>query len=51
MKHPRPVPEPQTVDALNQMSLNAARQGVNFVPPPPGNEHEKVDMGAGKDNP
>jgi len=39
MQHPRPVPEPQTIDALNAMSLDAARRGVNFVPPPPGNEH------------
>jgi hypothetical protein len=39
MQHPRPVPEPQTIDALNAMSLDAARRGVPFVPPPPGNEH------------
>ena len=42
MKHPRPVPEMTTVDSLNAMSLNAARQGTNFVPPAPGNEHEKA---------
>jgi hypothetical protein len=39
MQHPRPVPEPQTIDALNAMSLDAARRGVNFVPPSPGSEH------------
>jgi hypothetical protein len=38
-KHPRPAPEPQTIDALNAMSLDAARKGVNFTPPPPGSEH------------
>jgi hypothetical protein len=39
MQHPRAVPEPQTIDALNAMSLDAARRGVPFAPPPPGNEH------------
>lgn len=38
-KHPRPAPEPQTIDALNAMSLDAARKGVSFTPPPPGSEH------------
>ena len=47
MAHPRPVPEAQTVESLNQMSLDAARQGVNFVPPPPGTEHEKAGAGTG----
>ncbi|HVZ10389.1 hypothetical protein [Rhodopila sp.] len=41
-KHPRPVPEPTTIDSLNAMSLQAAQQGQNFVPPAPGNEHEKA---------
>ena len=41
MQHPRPVPEPQTIDALNTMSLEAARKGVNFVPPAPGAEHQQ----------
>lgn len=38
-QHPRPVPEPQTIDTLNAMSLDAARKGVSFTPPPPGSEH------------
>jgi hypothetical protein len=38
-QHPRPVPEPQTIDALNAMSLDAARKGVSFTPPAPGTEH------------
>ncbi len=42
MQHPRAVPEPQTVDALNAMSLSAAQKGQNFMPPAPGNEHEKA---------
>ncbi len=48
MQHPRPVPEPQTVDALNAMSLDAARRGVNFVPPPPGAEHQQAGGGMAK---
>jgi hypothetical protein len=40
-QHPRPVPEPQTIDALNAMSLDAARRGINFTPPPPGSEHDQ----------
>ncbi len=48
MKHPRPVPEPQTIDALNEMSLEAARKGINFVPPPPGSEHEQAGGGTAK---
>jgi hypothetical protein len=40
-QHPRPVPEPQTIDALNAMSLNAAQRGINFTPPPPGSEHDQ----------
>ena len=40
-QHPRPVPEPQTIDTLNAMSLDAARRGVNFTPPPPGTEHDQ----------
>jgi hypothetical protein len=41
MAHPRPVPEQQTTESLNQMSLNAAQQGVNFTPPAPGTEHKQ----------
>lgn len=40
MKHPRPVPEAQTTDTLNQMSLTAAQSGKPFSPPPPGTEHK-----------
>lgn len=42
MKHPRAVPESQTIDSLNAMSLAAAQKGQNFMPPAPGNEHEKA---------
>lgn len=41
MKHPRPVPEAQTTDALNQMSLAAAQSGKPFSPPAPGTEHKQ----------
>ena len=42
MQHPRAVPESQTIDSLNAMSLAAAQKGQNFTPPAPGNEHEKA---------
>jgi hypothetical protein len=48
MQHPRSVPEPQTIDALNAMSLDAARKGVAFVPPPPGGEHGQAGGGTAK---
>lgn len=41
MKHPRPVPEAQTTETLNQMSLTAAQSGKPFTPPAPGTEHKQ----------